>query len=155
MQNNTPFSRDLTPDLTRTILSVVKEGLLGKLKKKVSRFGQGLRDVGGDGPASPSDRLRIARWDRAHRTEGDIQRAHMKHKARATVKEEQEYIELLESALESIAEELECSVEDLLEDLPPKEHVDRIKKKTAQLSPEQRAAAMKDHYSRLIAKAKN
>ena len=34
-----------------------------------------------------------------------------------TVKEEQEYIELLEFALESIAEELECDVEDLLEDL--------------------------------------
>ena len=31
------------------------------------------------------------------------------------MKEEQEYIELLESALESIAEELECSVEDLIE----------------------------------------
>ena len=36
---------------------------------------------------------------------------------KATVKEEQEYIERLESALESIAEELECSVEDLLEDI--------------------------------------
>ena len=64
----------------------------------------------------------------------------------------EEYIELLESALESIAEELECSVEDLLEDLPPKSHVDRITKKTmdarlAQLSPEQRAAAMKDRNS--------
>ena len=34
---------------------------------------------------------------------------------KATVKEEQEYIERLESALESIAEELECSVEDLIE----------------------------------------
>ena len=34
---------------------------------------------------------------------------------KSTVKEEQEYIELLESALESIAEELECSVEDLIE----------------------------------------
>ena len=33
------------------------------------------------------------------------------------VKEEQEYIERLESALEAIAEELECSVEDLLEDV--------------------------------------
>ena len=33
----------------------------------------------------------------------------------ATVKEEQEYIAMLESALESIAEELECSVEDLIE----------------------------------------
>lgn len=40
MQNNTPFSRDPTPDLTRTILSVVNEGLLGKLKKKAQRFGQ-------------------------------------------------------------------------------------------------------------------
>ena len=30
---------------------------------------------------------------------------------------QEEYIELLESALESIAEELECDVEDLLEDL--------------------------------------
>ena len=64
-----------------------------------------------------------------------------------TVKEEQEYIELLEFALEAIAEELECDVEDLLEDLPPKSYVDRIKKKTAQLSPEQRAAAMKDRNS--------
>ena len=36
---------------------------------------------------------------------------------KATVKDEQEYIERLESALESIAEELECSVEDLLEDI--------------------------------------
>ena len=36
---------------------------------------------------------------------------------KSTVKEEQEYIERLESALESIAEELECDVEDLLEDL--------------------------------------
>ena len=36
---------------------------------------------------------------------------------KSTVKEEQEYIERLEFALESIAEELECSVEDLLEDL--------------------------------------
>ena len=59
----------------------------------------------------------------------------------------EEYIAMLESALESIAEELECSVEDLLEDLPPKEYVDRVKKKTAQLSPEQRAAAMKDRNS--------
>ena len=33
----------------------------------------------------------------------------------ASMKEEQEYIELLESALESIAEELECSVEELIE----------------------------------------
>ena len=47
-----------------------------------------------------------------------------------TVKEEQEYIELLEFALEAIAEELECDVEDLLEDLPPKSYVDRITKKT-------------------------
>ena len=38
-------------------------------------------------------------------------------KKKSTVKEEQEYIERLEFALESIAEELECSVEDLLEDL--------------------------------------
>ena len=149
MQNNTPFSRDPTPDLTRTILSVVKEGLLGKLKKKAKRFTQGLT-TGGDGPPSPGEELMNARWARGHRTEGDIQRAYMKHKARATVKEE--YIELLESALESIAEELECSVEDLLEDLPPKSHVDRITKKTmdarlAQLSPEQRAAAMKDRNS--------
>ena len=59
----------------------------------------------------------------------------------------EEYIAMLESALESIAEEMECSVEDLLEDLPPKEYVDRVKKKTAQLSPEQRAAAMKDRNS--------
>ena len=58
---------------------------------------------------------------------------------KATVKEEQEYIERLESALESIAEELECSVEDLLEET----------KKTAQLSPKQRAAAMKDRNSRI------
>ena len=36
---------------------------------------------------------------------------------KSTVKEEQEYIERLEFALESIAEELECDVEDLLEDL--------------------------------------
>ena len=58
-----------------------------------------------------------------------------------TVKEEQkyieEYIELLESALESIAKELECSVEDLLEET----------KKTSQLSSDQRAAAMKDRNS--------
>jgi hypothetical protein len=32
----------------------------------------------------------------------------------ASVKEEQEYIEMLESALEAIAEALECSVEDLI-----------------------------------------
>ena len=51
-------------------------------------------------------------------------------KKKSTVKEEQEYIAMLEFALESIAEELECDVEDLLEDLPPKEYVDRIKKKT-------------------------
>jgi hypothetical protein len=51
-------------------------------------------------------------------------------KKTTTMKEEQEYIEMLESALESIAEELECSVEDLLEDLPPKSYVDKIKKKT-------------------------
>ena len=56
-----------------------------------------------------------------------------------TVKEEQEYIELLEFALEAIAEELECSVEDLLEET----------KKTAQLSSDQRAAAMKDRNSRI------
>lgn len=43
---------------------------------------------------------------------------------------QEEYIDILESTLESIAEELECDVEDLLEDLPPKSHVDRIKKKT-------------------------
>ena len=49
----------------------------------------------------------------------------------------EEYIAMLESALESIAKELECSVEDLLEET----------KKTAQLSPEQRAAAMKDRNS--------
>ena len=54
-----------------------------------------------------------------------------------TVKEEQEYIELLEFALEAIAEELECSVEDLLEET----------KKTSQLSSDQRAAAMKDRNS--------
>lgn len=121
-------------DLYNAVLSVVKEGLLGKLKKKVSRFGQGLRDVGGDGPASPSDRLRIARWDRAHRTEGDIQRAHMKHKARATVKEEQEYIELLEFALEAIAEELECDVEDLLEDIQTPERKAEGEKEIKNLS---------------------
>ena len=49
----------------------------------------------------------------------------------------EEYIELLEFALEAIAEELECSVEDLLEET----------KKTAQLSPKQRVAAMKDRNS--------
>ena len=38
-------------------------------------------------------------------------------KKKSTVKEEQEYIERLEFALEAIAEELECSVEDLLEDI--------------------------------------
>ena len=57
----------------------------------------------------------------------------------------EEYIELLEFALESIAEEMECSVEDLLEDLPPKEYVDKIKKKTQ----DARAAAMKDRNSRI------
>ena len=47
-----------------------------------------------------------------------IKKANWKdEKNRLAVKEEQEYIERLESALESIAEELECSVEDLLEDL--------------------------------------
>ena len=51
----------------------------------------------------------------------------------------EEYIAMLESALESIAKELECSVEDLLEET----------KKTAQLSPKQRAAAMKDRNSRI------
>ena len=58
-------------------------------------------------------------------------------KKKSTVKEEQEYIERLEFALESIAEELECSVEDLLEET----------KKTSQLSSDQRAAAMKDRNS--------
>ncbi len=102
--------------LSVTNRSVVKEGLLGKLKKKAKRFTQGLT-TGGDGPPSPGEELMNARWARGHRTEGDIQRAYMKHKARATVKEEQEYIEMLEFALESIAEELECDVEDLLEDM--------------------------------------
>jgi hypothetical protein len=36
-------------------------------------------------------------------------------KKTTTMKEEQEYIEMLESALESIAEAMECSVEDLIE----------------------------------------
>ena len=49
----------------------------------------------------------------------------------------EEYIAMLESALESIAKELECSVEDLLEET----------KKTSQLSSDQRAAAMKDRNS--------
>ena len=102
--------------LSVTNRSIVKEGLLGKLKKKAKRFTQGLT-TGGDGPPSPGEELMNARWARGHRTEGDIQRAYMKHKARATVKEEQEYIEMLEFALESIAEELECDVEDLLEDM--------------------------------------
>lgn len=48
----------------------------------------------------------------------------------ASMKEKQEYIERLESALISIAEAMECSVENLLEDLPPKSYVDRITKKT-------------------------
>ena len=51
----------------------------------------------------------------------------------------EEYIAMLESALESIAKELECSVEELLEET----------KKTAQLSSKQRAAAMKDRNSRI------
>ena len=68
-------------------------------------------------------------------------------KVSSSLVEEQKYIEeyiaMLETALESIAEELECSVEDLLEDLPPKEYVDKIKKKTQ----DARAAAMKDRNS--------
>ena len=48
---------------------------------------------------------------------------------KATVKEEQEYIELLESALESIAEELECDVEDLLEDIQTRERQVQMKRK--------------------------
>jgi hypothetical protein len=40
---------------------------------------------------------------------------------------QKEYIELLESALESIAEELECDVEDLLEDVQTKERAKETK----------------------------
>ena len=46
-----------------------------------------------------------------------------------TVKEEQEYIELLEFALEAIAEELECDVEDLLEDIQTRERQVQMKRK--------------------------
>ncbi len=49
----------------------------------------------------------------AHKSLADMLK---KANKKASVKEEQEYIEMLESALESIAEELECDVEDLLED---------------------------------------
>ena len=50
-------------------------------------------------------------------------------KKKSTVKEEQEYIERLEFALEAIAEELECSVEDLLEDVQTRDRQVQMKRK--------------------------
>ena len=175
--------------LNESILSVtnpqpklVKEGLLGKLKKKVSRFGQAFAREMSDGDKSLKDELaskreapkgtktswvyggvrRDAREDRKNemkglkpgqtrRADGRLRNSKGVLESKSGLVEEQKYIEeyiaMLESALESIAETMECSVEDLLEDLPPKSHVDRITKKTAKLSSDQRAAAMKDRNS--------
>ena len=151
---------------------LVKEGLLGKLKKKVSRFGQAFDREMSDGDKSLKDELvskreapkgkesswvyggvrRDAREDRKNETKGlkpgQTRRADGRLRnskgvleSKSGLVEEQRYIEeyiaMLESALESIAKELECSVEDLLEET----------KKTAQLSSDQRAAAMKDRNS--------
>ncbi len=167
--------------------TTVKEGLIGKLKKKVSRFGQAFDREMSDGDKSLKQELASKReapkgsppsWvyggvrrdardarknetkglkpGQTRREDGRLRNSKGVLESKSGLVEEQkyieEYIELLESALESIAEELECSVEDLLEDLPPKEYVDKIKKKTqdaraAQLSPVQRAAAMKDRNS--------
>ena len=149
--------------LNESILSVtnpqsklVKEGLLGKLKKKVSRFGQAVaRHADDDKPLSqelaskreaPKGKESSWMYGGVRRDARDARRLRNSKgvlESKSGLVEEQryieEYIELLEFALESIAEELECSVEDLLEET----------KKTAQLSPKQRAAAMKDRNSRI------
>ena len=210
MQNNTPFSRDPTPNLTRTILSVVKEGqaysgverraksgqqqratkgssnteynhglgeyrpageedryyakqraeaaaakakktttvkegLLGKLKKKAQRFGQAASAFNSDGDPYEMKSMRRLQRKREGQKEkgGRLRNSKGVLESKSGLVEEQKYIEeyiaMLESALESIAKELECSVEDLLEET----------KKTAQLSSDQRAAAMKDRNSRI------
>ena len=146
--------------LNESILSVtnpqsklVKEGLLGKLKKKAQRFGQAAAAFHSDGDAFEMKSMRRLQRKQEGQKEkgGRLRNSKGVLESKSGLVEEQryieEYIELLEFALESIAETMECSVEDLLEDLPPKEYVDRIKKKTAQLSSDQRAAAMKDRNS--------
>ena len=47
MQNNTPFSRDPTPDLTRTILSVVNEGQAYSGVERRAKSGQQQRATKG------------------------------------------------------------------------------------------------------------
>ena len=55
-----------------------------------------------------------------------------------------EYIELLESALISIAEELECDVEDLLEEHERSKGRPKISKKSSGIDPKKRAKYQND-----------
>ena len=128
MQNNTPFSRDPTLNLTQTILSVINEGQAYSGDPPYSGVERRAKSGPNQRNTKGSSRTEYNHFEGVYRPSGEQDRYYAKQRAEAKAKakktttvEEQKYIEeyiaMLESALESIAEELECSVEDLLEDV--------------------------------------
>ncbi len=193
MQNNTPFSRDLTPDLTRTIRSVVKEGQAYSGVERRAKSGLQQRATKGSSnteynhglgeyrPAGEEDRYYAKQRAEAKakktttvkeerggspedgntgyglprknsrfypaknkRPTGPGTEYHMetllqaykakkaaeaKAKKTTTVKEEQEYTELLETIIVAIAHELNISPQTLIEEFSEQELSEGLRKK--------------------------
>ena len=94
MQNNTPFSRDPTPNLTRTILSVVKEGQAYSGDPPYSGVERRAKSGPNQRNTKGSSRTEYNHFDGEYRPSGEQDRFYAKHRAEAkakkttTVKEE-------------------------------------------------------------------
>ena len=94
MQNNTPVSRDLTPDLTRTILSVVKEGQAYSGDPPYSGVERRAKSGPNQRNTKGSSRTEYNHFEGEYRPSGEQDRFYAKHRAEAkakkttTVKEE-------------------------------------------------------------------
>ena len=99
MQNNTPFSRDLTPDLTRTILSVVKEGQAYSGDPPYSGVERRAKSGPNQRNTKGSSRTEYNHFEGEYRPSGEQDRFYAKQRAEAkakakkttTVKEGQAY----------------------------------------------------------------
>ena len=94
MQNNTPFSRDPTPDLTRTILSVVKEGQAYSGDPPYSGVERRAKSGPNQRNTKGSSRTEYNHFEGEYRPSGEQDRFYAKQRAEAkakkttTVKEE-------------------------------------------------------------------
>jgi len=150
MQNNTPFSSDSNPDLTRTIRSVIMNEAKYAGVERRAKSGQQQRATKGSSNTEYNHGLG------EYRPAGEEDRYYAKQRAEAaaakakktTTNESIEYTELLESVLLALCEELELDPNELVEAmrLTPKRSavLDREEKKSVKTMIAGNKTALKD-----------